>query len=432
MEQKKRSSFENYRRLKRKIRFLYKRGTLFHAKPKFNPLPAAVDKPLKRNKGWRTFRKLRFLLRKGSLLKRKDPQISRKGIPLQVISPKKEPSGFKFRITYRKIRFLLNTGKLWKRTKVEKVEVPKKRGTYRRIRFLFYRGNLFRSQNRISGSIWKSTFKFLIDWNYIKIIINSTVLFLLAYLLVLLILTFSTSFVASAYNIETIIYYYKTFFLVQKENKWIYDSIISVFSTGPFLVLIFSSIALILYSNYIEKNWLFRLFLLWVFCHGFVHFFGEFFLGLILYKGFGYSLAYLLNNFKEQVILVLILFSVTTLILAGLFTAKMFVLSGNIYFNEITEKNRSSFLKSQFLVPCILGTFVILLVKLPKGEPFEIFINLCILLILVPAFIRARFLQDCFFDENPRKIKIRFNLLILGIVLFVIYRVLFGIGLRIG
>ena len=181
-------AFEKYRRLKRKVRFLYKRGTLFHAKPKGKPFLPTDNKPAKKKKAWRPFRKIRYLLKRGSLLKLKDPVLVQKAIPLPVVSTPKKHSGFNFRITYRKIRFLVNTGRLWKRKAPEKAEIRKKRRTLRKIRYLLYRGNLFKNKSRKQGKTRSRFFEFLYDWDYIKIIINSTVLFLLAYLFIFLVL----------------------------------------------------------------------------------------------------------------------------------------------------------------------------------------------------------------------------------------------------
>ena len=428
--EKETSPFDNFYRLYRKIRFLYRRGTLFHAKRAFipSPPPPALKKKYKSR---RILRKIRFVLRKGSLFKvRRHQDIQKsKTIAISASTGNDRPSGIY--VFYRKIRYLVNTGKLFRRKKVKRKKLKNKGKIYRKIRYLWYHGKLFRPQKSKTVKLRMRSLGFITQREYVKIIINSTGLFLLAYLFIYLLINFSSSLVASSYDIKTIVYYSKIAFLINN-YKWKYDQIVLVFSIGPFLCLIVAVVSLILYANLVDHKWFINLLFLWIFCHGFVHFFGEFFLGLILYKGFGYSLAYLFRFTREYNKLFLILFSVSAMIITGLLSTRLFIFSGNTYFKEINNKNRNYFIKSQFIVPCILGTIILLILKIPKISEFELYINLCIFLILLPVLFRSQNMQDCLFDEDPRGIQIYWKILILCFSLLLIFRLIFSNGIRMG
>ena len=144
---------ERFRRFKRIIRYLHRRGTLFHSLPREKRLPEIQPKP-KRKKIWRPWRKIRYLARKGSLLRRK----RKPGIPeFQTLSSeptRKKRSKYSPYLAYRRIRFLINTGRLFSR-KVAQPKVRKqKRRTLRKIRYLIYRGacsGLNPNQSNLSG-----------------------------------------------------------------------------------------------------------------------------------------------------------------------------------------------------------------------------------------------------------------------------------------
>ena len=196
------------------------------------------------------------------------------------------------------------------------------------------------------------------------------------------------------------------------------------------MCLIFSLITLILYFNVWQETWFIRLLFFWIFCHSIIHFFGEMLIGTLLMKGFGLSIVYIfLVEYKKLLIILIALFF---MILSGFTLTKMAILSGNIYFNMVTKKNRSYFLQSQIFIPYILGFIIIFLIKMPDITKFDIFVNFTMFFIILPILIRGRSVKDLYFDPEIRKIRIRWVFLIAAIFGLVIYRMLFGFGVSIG
>ena len=301
--------------------------------------------------------------------------------------------------------------------------------SYRKLRYLNYKYK----NNR--GAFLKNQFGYLVDPTYLKIIFNSTILFVLAYLVVFLLMSFTTALTAHSYNIKSIVLYYKIIFLINNYN-WVYDSILIIFTTAPLLALFVGFTSMVFINRFLEKQLYINILFIWLFCHGMIHFFGEAFLGVILYKGFGYSLTYFVIKLYtgELFKLMIIFLSPVILVIIGVLSTRTFLITGNYYFNTLTKSSRSKFLMSQFIIPAILGTAFLFPLKTPNLDLFEVFVNLCLFLILLPPFFRLGFLEDIYFDEAPRKAKLQWFqwlMLILLIIILIAFRFYFSKGVRI-
>jgi hypothetical protein len=63
---------------------------------------------------------------------------------------------------------------------------------------------------------------------------------------------------------------------------------------------------------------------------------------------------------------------------------------------------------------------------------YETFINLVLILSLLPVFFTAGASHDLFFDEEKREPRINWKPLIVLLVILVFYRVVLSIGIRFG
>jgi hypothetical protein len=428
MVKKSRTLLERYRRLKRIMRFLSRRGTLFHSKVPERQI-LIKQQPSSKKKIWRPWRKIRYLIRRGSLFgKKKKPGVYQKQLA-SFSGNRKKASSFSPYLTYRSLRFLFNTGRLFTSKKPEQPVKKRKRRTFRKIRFLLKRGTLFKFQTQTIKSFWRNYFRIILKPDYLKVILNSTILFLLAYFIVFTVVNFTSSVSALTYDIKSVIYYYKIDYLINVKG-WKIDVIKVVFSTGPFFSLIFSFLVLVIYINISQETWFIRLFLFWIFCHAYLHFFGEMLIGILLTKGFGFSIVYMYVLEYKQ--LLIIIFSSTFLILTGLLLTKIALFSGNAYFNMITKENRSYFLQSQFLIPSLLGVVVLILIKTPKITEYDLLVNLTMFLLILPIVLRGLSMKDLYFDPETRKIRVRWIFLLTTVVVLFLFRILFGFGVRIG
>jgi len=298
--------------------------------------------------------------------------------------------------------------------------------SYRKIRFLYKRGTLFSipfQKNYSSESLNK-----IPKGTYLIITINSVTIFLLSYLLVYFLTQLITAISASAFNIDSIIYYYGINYLIGG-NDWTGDAVSAVFSSGPLLSIFFAILLFILYFKVVSETGILRLLVLWSFCHLIINFFGNMLVGALLNEGFGYVIMY--QFVMDTGKMILTLFSFICIFLTGLFMARLFLYSANIYFNILNQYNRLRFVFSQFLYPFIIGNIIIIILKMPEVRPFEIFLNGCTLLLILPIVFRSINMQDLYFDEEPRKIKLAGYYILITFIMVILFRVGLGFGLRI-
>ena len=259
------------------------------------------------------------------------------------------------------------------------------------------------------------------------ILVNSLFLFLLAYLIIYLLNLFITGLTAVIFNIPVVIYYNEVDFLIRGYD-WTSDAVCGVFSSGPLLMFVLSLFFLILYTAVVTETGILRLLLLWIIYHGLTRIFGEILVGALMGKGFGYVILYLFVMDTGKMILTI--FGFVAMFTTGLFIVRPVLFSANIYFNELRKSYRMRFIINQFIFPYVLGNVVIFLVKLPEVSIFDITVNATMILFFIPLLLQSINFQDLYFDEEPRKIKLKLILPMVTIILFILFRTLFGIGLR--
>jgi hypothetical protein len=293
---------------------------------------------------------------------------------------------------------------------------------YRKIRFLAKTGSLFSFSKPIGNrktEISRGTFQ--------TISINSLLLFLMAYLIIYTLNLFITAYTAILFNIPVLVYYHDVDYLIRGID-WTPDSVSGVFSSGPIAMFVLSLFLLILYKAVETETGILRLLLLWMIFHALTRFFGEILVGAILNKGFGFVILYMFVMDTGKVILTILGFG--AMFTVGLMMARMSLYSANIYFNDLLSNYRNKFIFSQFILPFFIGNIVILLIKLPKFSYFDIALNASMILFLIPVYVRSKSVEDFYFDQDPRTIKLKMLLPVTTILLFLLFRLILGFGIR--
>ncbi|MDP4280628.1 MAG: hypothetical protein Q8867_00620 [Bacteroidota bacterium] len=327
---------------------------------------------------------------------------------------------------YRILRYLL----IRKRTERRKKQSEKHQAKKEQIRRICYharKGTLFRVKISNPFTPFLEYLKEQFRKSNLLILLNSTTLFLLSYFFVFTIRLFTKAIAAKTLDISTIIYYKDVDFLI-RSSQWTVDAVKVVYSSAPFIFLIISIISLIIYKTFLEEKWMSRLFVFWIFAHSFIQVFGDVMIGSMVNQGFGYVLMYLFLDDTEK--LFVSLGSFVFILVTGFVMGKNMLYTGNIYYNFLLRKNRGYFVASQYFLPFILGSCIIFLLKEPKILPFEIAVDSSLLLFLIPAFLRMPFVNDLYFDENPRKIKAAVIPLITAALIAILFRVILGQGIR--
>ncbi len=435
---KKNDSLGFINKISRKVRFLKHRGTLFHKTPR----KIRQKKILRTRRAWRRaffILRPRVLHRFRRFDKYKNQNLNAEPVgyesfsghkqEIQALKPPQKKLSFSenYHRFFRIVRYVSNKRKLYKK-QLKITRKKSKRKTFRIFFYLFRTGKLFKIDYEAIRVFLDRNYSFLGKTKYFIIFINSTVIYLLAYLFIYLAKGFATALAANSYLIQTILYYYDVDFLI-RSGDWTPDMIQVVFSAGPFIAFFICLISVVIFANTTYENWPVRLFVLWVMCHSYVQFFGELMLGALLSKGFGWVIAYLFYFDTSK--MVISLFGFICLISAGLGLTRYVLYSGNIYFNKLDKNNRMPFIISQIFLPFIIGTAIIIWIKQPKITQLEVVVAISMILLMLPATIRARFFGNMYFDEEPKKIKVMWPWLLAALLLIPAFRFIFGMGIRI-
>jgi len=263
--------------------------------------------------------------------------------------------------------------------------------------------------------------------NQLIISINSTVLFLIAYILVFSLISFITVLSASAFDISSEIQYNQILFYIRSYD-WTSDAVKAIFSTGPILALLSGTLLWILYTKVAEETGILKLLVVWMTAQCVIFFFGDMMIGALFSKGFGYVIMYL--YFMDTGKMIITLFALSAMFTLGLMMARQLLFTANTYFNVLPGDQARRFTLVQYLIPFVAGNIIIGLVKLPGISLYEIFLNFSIILLLIPVYIRAGMMQDLFFDEEVKETKIYWRSLGIAVVLLILFRIIFGVGIR--
>jgi len=262
---------------------------------------------------------------------------------------------------------------------------------------------------------------------YLTILFNSTCIFLFSYLFVYILKEIVVVIAANGFNINTVIMYFDVDFLIRSKD-WTNEAVKVVYSVEPLFTLILGFIALIFFSLAGKERWIFRLIMMWIFLQAFTQSLGAMIFGILLNQEFGWVLSYL--YFDDTTKLLMVIGLVLGMLVTGLFLSRFLLTTGNMYFNFLNRGNKMQFLISQILLPFIVGTGIIALIKQPLLNFLEVFSEGSMLLIICPAIIYARSSQELFFGGEAREIKFNWQWIIVSLLMLILFRVYFGQGIR--
>jgi len=192
------------------------------------------------------------------------------------------------------------------------------------------------------------------DLNSFHIIFfNSTFLFVISYLFMSLILDISTSLMASHFfYIESVLYYFGIVFSIADGNPlWTYESVTTIYFTGPFIALfLFGASFLKLFSYFKNDESIPKLFFMWGFINALNLFFSGFLIGLINQRGFGYFASW--NYFSVEQSIVSAVICVSVMVIAGYYFTNSFMRNANNYI-IINKENRKFYILSIAVFPWI-------------------------------------------------------------------------------
>lgn len=265
--------------------------------------------------------------------------------------------------------------------------------------------------------------------NFAIIALNATSYYLMAFLVMYILGQFLTAILALQYDYKSTIFYHRLVWLIDSYD-WTVESVKLLFSVAPLLSLMLGGIFLVIYIKLYDDRSNAKQFFLWGFAHGMIWFFGALLTGTLLDQGIGYVVMYM--YFKDTGKIIISMFAIAGLILISAFTTKWFLFSGNAYFNQLNEHNRAFFTFSQIVIPIVLGTAILIAIKLPLINLYELLTLLTSIAFMLPILANFKNFTTYYFDEIPIEIKADKKAIFTALIMLVAFRVIFEFGIVIG
>lgn len=262
----------------------------------------------------------------------------------------------------------------------------------------------------------------------LTITVNSTMVFLVTYILVYLFYWLTCMLVASWYGLDSTLYFYDLKFN-DHSNLWTRFNIMVVTGIPPFFCLflgIFLFRVLFKLKRFVGLQ---KLFILWTSFHLFNHFFGAFPSGIITDEGFGYVAAWMYMNTAFK-----FMFSLISLFMLGVigYYSAQHILETSDSMNRIKSENRLSFILLQTALPWLIGTILMLMVRIPKNFdfPYETLMLFSTIFLVIPPFFNEKVKPKLNLLKVKKKRHINLGYLFMTLAFLAFLRIMLGIGLH--
>jgi hypothetical protein len=267
---------------------------------------------------------------------------------------------------------------------------------------------------------------------YLRTILNSSVFFILTFLLVYYVYQFTTIYAAKAFDIPSKLYTYRIEWpLYTYSYLYTRVALIVIFGTGPLVCLI---LAFIFYRLYIwsrTKAGNIKLIFLWGGFHAFNLFFGSYISGVLTRTGFIYTSEWLfISNIFDVEEIIFMIIAIVVLLVIGYFATKQFLYAAGST-SLIVPRYRTLFILSQVVIPWLAGNIILFLSNVPKN-PVELtllYITSVLMVIPVLAGYNSTSLQQFSLPHVPDKLKLGWTYLILLAILMTMLKIVLKEGL---
>lgn len=262
---------------------------------------------------------------------------------------------------------------------------------------------------------------------YLTYSINSTVLYLLAYLIVYLTYQITVLIVASRWKLDSVLFYYDLAFN-DLSPLWSRINIILTTVSGPMISLLIGILFLRFFTTRAKIKKSVKLFFLWIGLHGYNLFLGAFASGVSFDEGFGYVPAWLYFNVFWQILTALLFLFFLGLI--GYYTASKF-LDTSFSSTRIKQKSKFKFLVYQVLIPWFAGGLLIFLIKIPNNMPYDTANLITMAFAVLPIVFNKRAKPTKNFRIQKKPSKLNYYMLGVLIIVLLLYRIGLYNGLHI-
>ncbi|NVO18478.1 MAG: hypothetical protein HXX13_02195 [Bacteroidetes bacterium] len=201
--------------------------------------------------------------------------------------------------------------------------------------------------------------------NYVRTVVNSTAVFMIAYQVSWLFYQMAVMLAASFNKIDSVLYYYEVMFPIGNNSpKWNQSNIIFITLSGPLISLILWIVYRYVLLKRLHPGSQFRLFLVWLNLNSMMLFFGAFVGGAITRQGFGYVVEWLYMNIAFR-----ILFSMVFLTMIMWLNWNIVKLLPETSGPDSWKQNRFAYIMSRLVVPWFIGSGIMIMLKITNVLP---------------------------------------------------------------
>ncbi|MCF8370888.1 MAG: hypothetical protein K9H64_04645 [Bacteroidales bacterium] len=262
------------------------------------------------------------------------------------------------------------------------------------------------------------------------IVINSTVNFLLAYFFVVTISNLFAIYLARHSGIGAVLYHYG-YDLFEQEGKWSDQKVILIFGLGLSLSLLIGVLFERWYKAIRKRYVKAKQFILWVSLISLTWFLGSFVVGAFFNFGFGAVMLTISLPFIVRILIALA--SAGALIGLGYYFQIHILLITNLYFRKFDIRSFRVFLLFQIIIPAFLGTFIILIYKLPHSAAYlylDILTLATVFFIAIGTWFRRAKLPSLGKARKHDNFKINFLQVLILIAIMVLYKIILRNGIQ--
>jgi len=268
-----------------------------------------------------------------------------------------------------------------------------------------------------------------------KSVINSTVLFILAFLSVYYINDFVTIYTAQVFDIPTVLYSYRIFWpLYTYSSLYTRQALVATFGMGPFVCL-FLAVLFLQVPRWLKKqNLNLKLFALWLSFHAFNTVFGGYIAGVITRTGLMYAVEWLfLTAVFDKTEIILLILAVIVMFVLGFFATSYFLAAVNAKILR-EPKYRIFYLVGTIAIPWILGNISLFFLNLPNNPTELLLLYATSILIIIPIFsnYNSPRIQMMKFERIGGELKIVWIYLLITIAAFMYIRMMIYDGINFG
>jgi hypothetical protein len=264
--------------------------------------------------------------------------------------------------------------------------------------------------------------------------INSTVIFLITYIISYVTYQAIVMFVASRFGINSVFYFYEVAFPIGNNSRlWSDFNIILITFSGPLMCVLLGTYYLLRFVRKEKTKGLTKLFVLWLSFHYLNLFMGAFVGGVVTHQGFGYVIEWLfMPTFLRFGLSILFLFGMG--VIGYLHTIYFLESSNSLYWTQRYKKPWLVIFGG--LVPWAFGTVFLFMLKYPIVIPqhenivvYDSVMYLTVVFFIAPMLVNFNAKPN--FDQTVRKARGR-RVNWIYMALFVVIMVTFRIGLKDG